>query len=172
MTCIAAAVDPMGRVAIGCDTELTTTYRMSSCTKLLTWGPWRVAAAGPSLWRRFVTELAPTLAEKTPQVFADEWVSWARGRGHGGSDGNHLWLDGAWILARPGELVQVGADGALVVPAEGYVAIGSGASVAVGALYALRHEPVAKQVRAAIEAAIAHGHGCGGDAIVEVLGAQ
>lgn len=170
MTIIAAALAPDGRAAIAADGYTENGHiRHAVPSKLHRWGPWVVAFCGPALWRRFLDQEAWALSDYTPEAFADAWVEWAAHRRHGSQHDGHWSIDGAWLLVRHGEIVEVDGDGAVVrQPASlRYMAIGSGSAVAMGALHALSACAPGTAVERAVHAAIAHAHGCGGP--VEVV---
>jgi hypothetical protein len=191
MTIACACIDSTGRTAIGADRQVDTgSYTRRIDSKLRRWGPWTVASTGSTVWDRFLDAVRdgvprrarwPGQLDEEPlppwdpwsaEAFADAWYQWARARGHGDTSRGHVWLEGSWLLARHGEIVVVGADGAVCRPAmgdgetrapEAYLAIGSGAAHAMGAMHA-RYTGMSctDTVEAGVEAAIAHADGCGG----------
>lgn len=174
MTCVAAYAAPDGSCAIACDTELGWAHhRYTVATKVFAVPDgWLVASAGASRWQRFARELAEPVP--TPEAFADLWLAWARERGHGETHELTHHQAGSWLLARRGldgpELYVVGGDGGVDRPMQAYVAIGSGAEVALGAMHALVPSgPAERVVEAAVRAAVFHSPGCGGPVRVHNL---
>jgi ATP-dependent protease HslVU (ClpYQ) peptidase subunit len=75
--------------------------------------------------------------------------------------------EGTLLMAYRGLLAEVGEDFSIAIPRGGYVAIGSGALVALGALHATRkNKDPKKRVLLALEAAAEHAHGCRGPFVV------
>ena len=171
MTIIAAYIDRTGHTAIGCDTMAMggghCTYVSSKLHRI---GAAVVGCSGSNLWRRFLTEDPPALDDPADLMeFADGWTEWATERGHGEQVDGQLYQNGGFLVAFPGRLIEVCADGALHESTLRYAAMGSGQAIAVGAL-AIASEawPTARDVLVrAIQAVMLHSPECGGDIIVE-----
>lgn len=168
MTCIAAFTDEYGVTAIACDTAMTGPYRATCPTKIFAVGPMWVGVAGQTTWHRFLRECVAA----TPGELADAWNRWARERGHGEVSRGTWGLQAEALCVAPGVFSEVFPCGSVESPADGYSALGSGAEVAIGVLwFARRHQMrAADAVRNAVLAAIAHAQGCGGEAVVQLVG--
>lgn len=170
MTIVAAYIDANGDTAIGCDTSCEdSTIRFDIKTKLVRVGDAVVGSSGSPLWRRFLQEYRRPLTEFGDVLsLADAWLDFANGRKHGQLVGDMRYQGGQLLVALPGLLVAIESDGAALVLDCNYAAIGSGQSVAMGALAVLEGN-ARDVVEQAIRVAMLHAPGCGGRAVVEIV---
>ena len=181
MTCIAAYIGADGQTAIAADSLCSNggVQYEEVGGKLVHLGlGWWAGCAGVALWGRFAREFSAQLVSgegalkgcppsTVPTAFADAWLAWAKERSHGVTENGHWCACGEWVLARHGQVVRIGSDGSVVEPSEGYTAVGSGAQVGLGALWAMRQNhgrghAVADVARMAVRAASSHASGVGG----------
>ena len=183
MTVIAAARAVDGSVTIGADTETEVGYiRLRSPGKLHEVGSAIISGYGiRRVVLKFVefacrtTELPdtdPVRNEIWLRNVASHWATSMREAGEGTTDANGWTLNSALIVAMPGAIWRVDGSGWCDPVQEDYTAGGSGAEVAMGALYADRLSPRARPwlgaadarnaVQVALAAACQHSRGCGG----------
>lgn len=168
VTVIAAYIDPAGNTAIGCDTGHAGSVLSEVPTKIARVGNALVGVSGASLWFRYCREAEPiTGAPGDVERFADGWLAWAKARGHGAMEGREHLVSGEFIVLLGQCVYRVGPDGS-VHEHDRYVAGGSGCDVAMGALHvaAAFRAPAHIAVEHAVSAALAHGPGCFGRAVV------
>lgn len=180
---VIAGYDDGKTVAIAADTqEQTSVIRFRGRDKLHQLGPCWVGAAGAGLWHDFLISRShdgmPDTISPDPAVWrqacvalAEDWLAWAKERNHGTSEDGSWYVDGSMIVATPGGLFAIDCTGS-VRHVHGYHAIGSGTEVAMGALFALVRVTAANPalcVQAAVDAAIRHAPGCGGEVVCQVV---
>ena len=183
MTVLAAVLDSRAHTAaMGGDTQATYGYtKVPSGPKIVKRGNVLYGFSGCQAYFRFLNEIPD---EPPPanwlNALADQWFAWAKERGHGKqNDEGTLLLDGRILVAAPSGLWTLDGDGA-VTRHDVYAAIGSGAEVALGSLYSTDFDrPYATcslhptvRVRLAVEAAIEHAVGCGGEPRVLTVEAE
>lgn len=186
MTVIAAMLDRDAGIAyIGSDSDGSNGYSQEDHgTKVRQIGP-RIAVgwSGTYLLERWVRRsLADLLTfddgqqhtepERFRPKLEDAWDAWrgfARGLGHGATQGTSFDITGELVVATPERLYICQCDGA-VLDANGYSASGSGKYAAMGSLRTseqLRERfkslKAEEAVRLAIEGAIRHVTSCGGE---------
>ncbi len=166
MTVIAACLDAHGRVAIACDTGVHFRTIYHAPTKLTRVGDSVIGASGSALWTRFLAEEADAGWSLTE--LADQWLAWARERGHGAVEGRVWSISGELLVAHPGGVALIDGTGQVHEPTEGYVAIGAGQEAANGALWLAMQSgmPASFAVEMAVRAAVHHEAGCSGRAVV------
>lgn len=155
------------RVLLACDTQLTGTVKSLDEGKIARVGPAIIGWTGSPLWGTFARGYAGPLNDRSQvELFAAEWWSWARERQHGDMSRQTYIIDGEFLIGIAGRLFEISCDGA-VFEHRHYAAIGSGAGVALGALWMLRGDDNGDAiVRLAVEAAIAHAPACGGRVLI------
>lgn len=129
------AVRDETRAAIVCDTQITSDRIFHGDTKVHQIGDWWVGCTGSVRAERLLLTM-PVPTEHTPHILAEAFVSAMREDGQGHVDGNGTRLLDTALIMIPvrGDpaLYLVTCDGALIVPARNYYAIGSGGSFASG----------------------------------------
>jgi ATP-dependent protease HslVU (ClpYQ) peptidase subunit len=175
---IIAGYDDGATAALGSDTQVQTDHiKAPGRKKVYQVGRCLVGAAGCGLWYDFLREQSEAeVGLGLPDAWwgrpfcvwlAKSWLSWAKERGHGAMGAPSWYLDGTMLCATPGGLFVIDCMGS-VRQCPGYHAIGSGAPVALGVLYARGGTPQ-ERVRVAVQAAVLHAPGCGGDAVVREI---
>ena len=110
----------------------------------------------------------PMIASAVREILrADGWVDEAK-------DGKPRWLDVEFLIAWPGGLVHVSGVGTLRA-IDTFIAIGSGADYALGALWAMQTAggiSAEDRVDIALGAAMRYSGSCGGKVLVETLGSE
>lgn len=179
MTIIAAWYDGMtGTAAVGSDTlHNDGTVKFHGTGKVLRIGRAAIGACGPGVWFRFLNDAAREVGDRDGHVLAcwlaDEWRRWAKERDHGYEDDGLHMLPGGMLLATTEGIFALTSDGGVFRHGR-YAAIGSGAASATGAFHVLdtaswepAHGPTCRTaVVRAVQAAIEHAEGCGGEPIV------
>jgi len=166
MTIIAAS-ESKGEVAIAADREwYKSGVRTSGPTKLHQCGDWVAGASGDAWSGEMLEDCMPLVEATTPDKWVhqlrDALLQWSRDHGHGTvEDGTWLVPWNVLIINANGGIWDISGDGVIMRPPDGYLAIGSGAPVATGALHARQGTRAVDHVRAAVEAACAHAEGCG-----------
>lgn len=174
MTCI---------VGVACDDSVY--IGSDSCTS---WGGLQDVAEWPKVWHVGGQLGTPLMvmgfcgAHHIPEVLRHAWTppervsadldayafavvqSWRaalRESGQLGTVDGRDQMDGAALLAMADRLFFVSSDFHATEHRSGYMAIGSGEEVAIGAMWTLRLQPIGgrEKVRAALRAAAAHAHG-------------
>lgn len=161
MSTCAAYLDSRGLVAIAVDTCATGAVQYTGSEKLVRVGDLWVAACGDASIVRFLrsAEVVPPTYDGVGAL-SDALHAWWRARGGGKVDDGGAWCVDATLIAvasgQPPWLI--GVAGHVAQPVEGYIAIGSGAQYATGALWLHRHHDIGAEaaVTEAIEAAGAH----------------
>ncbi len=177
---IIAGYDDGTTVAIGCDTLVTELFEFDIGSKLVEYLPdhW-VGSSGSPLWHRWARDIKcvppateiPDGGRTHEERVADHWIGWAKDRGHGEKSHGQEYQQGALLLANPRGLFLVTADGAVISARGGYVGIGIGGPLAMGALFVGRGMTTSpgEKVKGAVLACIRHTEGCGGQAIVQAV---
>ena len=162
MTIAAAVLDrALGFVVLGADTEWWNgSVRVTGPCKVQRHHEWGAASAGPGWSQEMLTDCMEVLDEGV-RAFRDACLEWSRDHGHGSVDDGHWSAPWSVLVAGPTGLWEVSGDGTILEPVLGYLAIGSGAPVAYGALHATRHLAPDVRVLLALEAACEHASGCG-----------
>ena len=172
MTVIAAYIDTEGRTAIGCDTGISTDgYCATVPTKLVRVGLAIVGWCGAPLWGRYLRGAEGVTSPADLERLADGWHRWGKERGHGQTQEGMALQWGSMVAALPGSLWTLASDGSVLPTTTGYVAVGSGGPVAMGALAVARRLEMAaaRAVKAALDAAVLHADGVFGRLDVQVL---
>lgn len=176
MTVIAAFQDHAGRVAIGCDQGVTTgDAQHLVATKLTcirhekTGAPWWVGGTGRGSYATFLSQASPAAS---PARLAVGWLDWSREHGHAGSEDGAVSMLGRLLGASADGVWTIDGAGCVDDPLDGYHAIGSGGTVALGVLHAARQLGLdaGQAVELAVRAAIAHDPYCAGAPVVQVCG--
>jgi hypothetical protein len=136
---------------------------------------WLIGMSGPDLVDEFVYGLALGMP---PELSAPEIRNriWAAPKNAGwvpshADESGPVCYPMALILARPGELLAVAADGSIWSPQDGFVAIGSGQDFAYGSFFPQSTDNGPHLiVRSAVMAAIRYRSDCGGEVVVESIG--
>lgn len=164
MTIIAAAIDrPSGRWAIGCDTGVSnsgTAWEVK--TKIVRVGPALIGWAGNAGVARYLAEFVWESRDSDREC--GRLVEYLAERCKTPENGCAL------LVVDPASLrmwTLCSGDASVVEPAGEYVAIGSGAAVAMGAMFARPDAWPAPRVEVAIDACLARADGCFGRAVVE-----
>ena len=170
ITVIAAFVDHDGRSAIASDTGYSTEVLQEVVAgKIVRVGAALVGLSGTALWARFLRGAEPVHEPSDVELLADAWIAWAKARGHGSVENRDFLINGRFVVLLRGRIYSVGPDGD-VIEHERYTAAGAGCDVAMGVLYALSHRhpetPAEVAVTLAVEAAMAHAHGCFGRVVL------
>ncbi len=148
-----------GGVCLASDGAITGSTRTYGEVKLLAREHGDIVGwTGSPLWGAVVRRWPEPLADRdTIEAFAWHWFDWAREKQHGDMHQLTYLIDGSFLIGTPaGELFEISGDGS-VCHHDSYMAIGSGESVAMGTMFATR------DVRLAVNAAIHHDPGCGGE---------
>jgi 20S proteasome alpha/beta subunit len=178
MTIIAAVIDGRSAV-IACDSLGSNGWSKSVYgSKLVRLrNDLVVGISGSYLLARWLREGGAEEALREPGAAALDklWAAWrvwakAQGCGHTDPSGDHN-IPATVLAAMPGQLFELQSDGSVLRAAFPYAAVGSGASVALGALAAARlaRLDVWASAPLAVHAAIRHVPSCGGDVHVQCV---
>lgn len=177
MTVVAAMLDDAtGTVVVGTDSHGTGWTKAGYGVKIVRLSEsCAVAFAGTYLLPTWILAKAVAPPDPTPRAVAGWWAAWrawASGQGNGRvADGGAMHVEGSAILCVPGGIYLLHIDGSVIQPEDGYATMGSGESVALGALATARalRIPAGRAVPLAVRAAILHASGCGGDIHVQAV---
>lgn len=180
MTIVAAMIDDAtGTVVVGTDSHGSGWTKAGYGGKIVRLSEsCALAYAGTYLLPTWILAENVEPPDPTPRGIAGWWASWrawARGQGNGKvTDDGAMHVEGAALLCVPGGIHMLNMDGAVIQPEDGYAAMGSGESVALGALATARalRIPAERAVPLAVAAAILHASGCGGDVHVQAVWGQ
>lgn len=162
MTCI-VGLEAEGRVIIGADSAGVSGYDLTvrADSKVFRNGPYVMGFASSfrmgQLLRYSLTPPAPPASTARLERFmatdftdavrtclkAGGYAAAKEGREEGG----------AFLVGVAGHLVGIYSDYQVARSADGYLAVGCGADIALGALHATTHQPAQRRVRAALGAA-------------------
>ena len=148
-------------VVIAADTALTGNFTTFGESKIFRVGDAVVGMAGNPLWGTFIRGYTEPLTDRSSiEAFAQAWWEWVQARNlEKDEQGGHF------LVATSEGLFEVCSTGAVCV-ADLYTAIGSGESIAIGALWAARGGIASGQgdviAFGAVSAAIYHHPTCGG----------
>jgi len=193
---VLVAIVKDGVAAMASDTLVSGSITYEAEPKFVRSGRWLVGSVGGAVGGRFLRvygrAMKATIEEgddsamaemvnamrgggaiEAVDAFVEAWEEWVeeRGRGHTDEQGERV-LPASFLVASPAGVWSVCDTGSVTSPARGYMAEGSGAGVALGALAVLwRGGQVAPEAaaRIAVEAAMDHAEDCGGSAAVEAV---
>ncbi len=170
---IVAGYDDGAVVCLGADSlETVGLLCTTGHTKLVQLGPCWASASGLSVWDNFLlTATPPERSVSGPRpwwawclALSEQWLGWAKERGQGEATDGVWAVHGRLLVATPGGLYCVDSSGGVQLRPR-YFAIGSGADVAMGALWmhGAAGGGAKRAVSNAVKACIAHCIHCGGD---------
>jgi ATP-dependent protease HslVU (ClpYQ) peptidase subunit len=185
MTIVAAYKDPKsGEVWIGADSRCGSSGYIfqTSEPKLHRCGDWWIGHAGTGravqLFKDHIAAHKEPVYE-TPRHLVEDFFGLLKGAGFKADDDAKSGPDYGQelLIARPGELYEVSVNAVITAPSWGFAAIGSGASWAEGAAWALHnsadscfHPHATFLLERSLQAALAFRSDCGGEIVIQRVG--
>lgn len=179
MTCIVGVVDREGRVWMGGDARASMGWvkQQLSGPKVFRNGPMLLGGTG-ALRSLQLLQYALTVPEHPEGLSIEGYLSTTfvnavrecfKAAGLASKTNEQESHNGAILVGYRGTLAQIDSGYGVLLSAHGYDAVGSGAEVALGALYATEELPARHRVRLALEAATRFSTGVGGPFTIECL---
>lgn len=178
MTCIIGLIDS-GKVYMGADSAAMSGWQLSlrKDSKIIRNGGFLIGLAGSArarqllqfTWKPPLHDPAKSDWEYMVADVADGIRACLKSGGYAAKDNEHEKFDSVFLIGYHGQLYAIYGDYQVEVEQAAFNAVGCGAEIALGAMYALEGLSPIKRIQKALEAAERFSAGVRGPFVVEAL---